>query len=75
MALTRHERKDALPHGWQKKAAKRARVAESAISLLMNEKDPPIKASRIARAKKVLAELIHEANPEIAVEDVWETAA
>lgn len=75
MALSRHERKDALGHGGQRKAARRAKVSESAISLLMNDKQPPIRQKRIDKAKKVIAEMIHEANPDIAPEEVWESAA
>jgi DNA-binding transcriptional regulator YdaS (Cro superfamily) len=70
--MDKWKRKELLGYGNQVKAARRAGVSEQDMSNLMNGKTPRVNAKKLERAKRAVAEMIHERNPDVAVEEVWE---
>jgi DNA-binding transcriptional regulator YdaS (Cro superfamily) len=69
--MDKWKRKELLGYGNQKRAAKRAGVSEQDMSNLMTGSTPRINAKRLERAKRVVAEMIHERHPAISPEEVW----
>lgn len=61
MPMTPGERKEAMPHGGQRRAAKKIRRSETYITLVMNdevEPKTPKGARTLARARAAVAEQI-----------------
>lgn len=70
--MDKYRRKELLGYGNSRRAAKRAGISEPDMSALMNGKQPKIGPAKLARAKRAVAEMIHERHPEVTPEEVWE---